>query len=610
MIPGICRLLVIAGLLSTCLVTTAFPNERSSHDMSDSRREVGSTVPMNQPWSATVIGNRYALLVGIDHYSPSYGPSSLNTCTNDATGMRDIVLLGDPSNRWTSSNIRMLTDAQATKSAIQSNLYELASASGAGDMVVYAHSSHGGQSAGTNPSNTYLCAYNTSYTDAELGSDLTRFQTNTTVIVIVDACYSGGLFKDSDTVPEWPFAERVMTAYCEAKAAQLKSLGESVPKDLGQNIAFMTACDYDEYSYTSSFYSLYMGYLVYGCAVSSVDTNSDWEYEFLELHDYAAEKATERQSTQHAQAYHSTLLQSTIARAVTNVVDGDDGDGDVIIVVTSTNSVPNDFDGDGKSDPAVYQEASGYWSITLSCSGSLFSEKLGESGYVPVSGDYDGDFRADLAVYNETTGWWYWICSSNWSLSSSQLGESGYTAVPGDYDGDGRTDLAVYNDTTGWWYFILSSTGSQSYNKLGEAGYTPMPGNYDGDGKTDLAVYHEASGYWYVIYSSTGSLASSKFGAPGYTPVSGDYDGDGKTDLTVYHEASGYWFILYTSTWSLGYSKFGEPGYSPVSGDYDGDGITDLAVYHQSSGYWYIVYSSTWSLAYEELGGPGYSAVQ
>ena len=56
--------------------------------------------------------------------------------------------------------------------------------------------------------------------------------------------------------------------------------------------------------------------------------------------------------------------------------------------------------------------------------------KLGESGYTPVSGDFDGDGKSDLAVYYESTGYWYMLMSgSSYALSYMKLGESGYIAV-------------------------------------------------------------------------------------------------------------------------------------------------------------------------------------
>ena len=272
----------------------------------------------------------------------------------------------------------------------------------------------------------------------------------------------------------------------------------------------------------------------------------------------------------------------------------------------SDNMTVNDFDGDGKTDLAVYHEASGYWFIVFSSSGSLSSTQLGESGYDPVPGDFDGDGKTDRAVYHEASGYWFIIFSSTGSLYYEKFGEPGYTPVTGDFDGDGKTDLAVFHESTGYWFIVFSSTGSLYYEKFGEPGYTPVTGDFDGDGKTDLTVYHESSGYWFLIYSSTWTLSYEKLGGTGYLPVSGDFDGDSKTDLAVFHESTGYWFIVFSSTRTLSYCKLGETGYLPVTGDFDGDGKTDLAVYHEVTGYWFILSSASGELSCTKFGESGY----
>ena len=272
--------------------------------------------------------------------------------------------------------------------------------------------------------------------------------------------------------------------------------------------------------------------------------------------------------------------------------------------------VSGDFDGDGKTDLAVYHETSGYWFVLLSTTGSISYQKFGEPGYSPVQGDFDGDAKADLAVYYETSGYWYILPSTTGSISYQKLGEPGYSPVSGDFDGDGKADLTVYQESSGYWFVLLSSNGTMAYQKLGEPGYSPVSGDFDGDSKADLTVYQEASGYWFVLLSSSGTMAYQKFGEPGYSPVQGDFDGDGKTDLAVYQESSGYWYILLSTTGSISYRKFGEQGYSPVSGDFDGDGQTDLAVYHEASGYWYILLSGSSSLSALKFGEIGYIPVQ
>jgi len=185
--------------------------------------------------------------------------------------------------------------------------------------------------------------------------------------------------------------------------------------------------------------------------------------------------------------------------------------------------IVNDYDGDGKTDPALYHQSSGYWFMLFSSDGYdeyYLTTPLGGTGYSPLPGDYDGDGMEDFAVYDDISGYWYVRMSgSSYDLSSGKLGAWGYSPVPADFDGDSKTDLAVYQESSGWWYYILSSTYVFGYSKFGETGYTPVPGDYDGDGQTDLAVYHGASGYWYILYSGSGSLTYMSFRGQGYTPI-------------------------------------------------------------------------------------------
>ena len=286
-----------------------------------------------------------------------------------------------------------------------------------------------------------------------------------------------------------------------------------------------------------------------------------------------------------------------------------DEDGGWRRSAASTDIAGNDFDGDGKSDVAVYEDSSGYWYILPSSTYSLSSQKFGSSGCTPVNGDFDGDGKSDVAVYEDSSGYWYILPSSTYSLSSQKFGSSGCTPVQGDYDGDGKSDVAVYQESSGYWYILSSSTYSLSSQKFGSSGCTPVKGDFDNDGKSDLAVYEESSGYWYILNSGDYSMSSMKFGASGYDPVPADYDGDWQADIAVYHETSGYWYIWLSGSAALSSQKFGENGYSPVAGDYDGDGKADLAVYHESSGYWYMLLSESGTISYLKLGGPGYEPV-
>src|SRR4030095_6088914 len=80
-------------------------------------------------------------------------------------------------------------------------------------------------------------------------------------------------------------------------------------------------------------------------------------------------------------------------------------------------------------------------------------------------GDFDGDGKTDIAVYRPSTGEVLILAASTIFTGSAayQWGVSTDVPVPGDYDGDGRADIAVYRPSTGEWLMRTSSTNFTGY---------------------------------------------------------------------------------------------------------------------------------------------------
>ncbi len=93
----------------------------------------------------------------------------------------------------------------------------------------------------------------------------------------------------------------------------------------------------------------------------------------------------------------------------------------------------------------------------------------GTAGDRPVSGDFDGNGKSDIALYRPANGNWYVIPSvaQNAITPAAQRltfawGTAGDIPQPADYDGDRRTDFAVFRPANGTWY--LSNSNNGTYN--------------------------------------------------------------------------------------------------------------------------------------------------
>ena len=150
--------------------------------------------------------------------------------------------------------------------------------------------------------------------------------------------------------------------------------------------------------------------------------------------------------------------------------------------------------------------AAGFW-IRPTATGIGYFQAFGVSGDDPtVLGDYDGDGKTDLAVYRAGASggmpsYWFYKRSIDGVIVAVQWGVNGDFPVPGDYDGDGRYDPAIQRNAGGGnaIFFIRQTTAGNTAMFFGTPTDVILPGDYDGDGKTDLAVVRGSGGaiLWY-----------------------------------------------------------------------------------------------------------------
>lgn len=287
----------------------------------------------------------YGVFVGLNKYNTSYIPSDnwLDGCVPDAM---HVYTNATQRGSWTAGNSQVLTNALGTRTRIRQAISNYAATAVSGDVFLYFHSSHGGNNDWPYSTSVYLCAYDADYSDTLLAQDLSRFATGVKVVVMVDACHSGGLFQSRsvDGVPTlaaatpapWNLAARVTELMEADRAAKIARGVKGVDKLISASeIGWVTAANYDQYSWDDTDGGAFTTAAIAGWTNGTCDNatygNQDGYATFYELWNYAKDIAIgyPGETDPYDGTSYATDAQAFNTNVLKNVVAGIAGDGPV-----------------------------------------------------------------------------------------------------------------------------------------------------------------------------------------------------------------------------------------------------------------------------------------
>lgn len=128
----------------------------------------------------------------------------------------------------------------------------------------------------------------------------------------------------------------------------------------------------------------------------------------------------------------------------------------------------------------VWRPSNATWYFNFPNGGKTFSRQWGQNGDTAVPEDFNGDGVTDIAIWRPSTGvWWvinsnYWTAPNGGTAQTQQWGQSGDVPVARDYDGDDKADFAVWRPSNGFWYIIDSKTGGVEQYQWGDPTDIPV----------------------------------------------------------------------------------------------------------------------------------------
>jgi len=255
-----------------------------------------------------------------------------------------------------------------------------------------------------------------------------------------------------------------------------------------------------------------------------------------------------------------------------------------------------DFDGDRRADLGVVTPVTGQWIIRpTKSSGAPIVFTVHANGTIAPE-DFDGDGDWDAAVFD--AGTWY-VRGDDGTIAMIAHGATGDIPVPADYDGDGRADLATFRPVDCVWSIRRSFDGSTYTVRFPDpaiSGVVPIADYIDGDARAELGIFNDQmpTETFVRLSSVAGSAFPLAWGTRGDIVLVGETNGDGNDDSNVWRptvdaNATGpTFYLLKMGTTSFTGVTFGEVGDIPLLGDWDGDGRANPATHRSGTETFYF----------------------
>lgn len=214
---------------------------------------------------------RRAFCVGINDYP--YDDSDLNGCVNDARAWAKLLM---DHYDFPSSEVKVITDSEATKANMVAGMKSLLAGASSGDALVFTNSSHGtyvAESGGDEPLyDEALCPHDTDrnlLVDDELREMFADIPDGVSFIVISDSCHSGTVTRVAPSIPVPDERRRRFLNPRLLGNEELEDPFEAPPRrwnahpQSGMREILLTGCTDKEYSYDARIGGTYHGAMTY-----------------------------------------------------------------------------------------------------------------------------------------------------------------------------------------------------------------------------------------------------------------------------------------------------------------------------------------------------------